>query len=442
MWWLLLACRDDAWFGDGPAIRHLRVRDAEGPLAARVSFVTSAPAVGAVRFGVDGDFTAQVADDGGATEHEIVVIGLHADEEYTFEVRAEGGGGESWAPAGSFRTPPVLDGLTAALLASDPERTQPGWTLIDLFVETDPVNRAAMVDEEGRLVWLWEGEEASGPGALDVSLTPGGEILVGGSVAADTRPIRLDLAGDVTAEGARQPAFDEDGYQHHHREELADGTVVGLEKDVRDGVRGDRIVATRPGGEVAWTWSTWDGFPFVPGLVEQTHLNWVHVTDDALYVSDYASNLVTRIDRASGAPVWQLGWDGSFALTGGGAFFEQQHDPEIGADGRWYVYDNGDPYDPSSRVVAYELDEAARTATEVWSFDGGTDWRWFTGWWGGVDRLENGNVLVSAGNVQVRRALEVTPAQEVVWAIEWPAGVGFYRAERVDPARWGWSPLP
>lgn len=443
MWWLpLLSCRADRWTGDGPAIRDLKVEAVDAQLAARVTFRTSTAAVGAVQFGADGALVAEVAGPGGRTEHDIVVFGLFADAANTLvAVARDAAGGESRAREETFRAGPVLDGIVPETLAFDPAQVEPGFTLMDLFVEDDPINRAVLVDGSGRIVWLYEGDRSKGPGALDASVTPTGEILLGGSVAEGTPPVRVDLAGSVGWAGDEQVGFDEDGFQHHHLEQLADGAIVGLRKDVRDGVRGDRVVAVDPDGDELWRWSTWDWFETTPGLTEQTHLNWLRVDGDDLYVSDYLSSAIWRIDRTTGAPAWRLGWGGTFAAAGGTAFFERQHDPDVAPDGTWYVYDNGERPGPS-RVVAYSLDEAAEVATEVWSFDGGTEWGWFTAGWGDVDVLANGNVLIAAGNVQVRRALEVTPAEEVVWAIEWPKGVGFYRAERIDPARWGWTELP
>lgn len=61
---------------------------------------------------------------------------------------------------------------------------------------------------------------------------------------------------------------------------------------------------------------------------------------------------------------------------------------------------------------------------------------WEAPFWGDADRLENGNVLVTAGTRgpgRETRLFEVTREGDVVWEFAWPADIGSYRAQRFAP---------
>jgi hypothetical protein len=248
--------------------------------------------------------------------------------------------------------------------------------------------------------------------------------------------VELGLDGSVWWEGTEQPDFADDGFMHHHTDPVPGGGHVFLEKDVRGGKRGDRVVVRDDTGAVTWTWSTWDHWEPDLSVAEWTHLNWVELQDDVFYLSDQHSSTIWKVDRATGEPLWSFGATGDFTLTEG-TWFKGQHAPEWGPDGRLWVYDNQQG-NGRSRVVSYRLDEAARTAVQDEQWAGGEEWGWYTGFWGDVDVLQNGNVLVGAGNPDTRRVFEVDPvAGELQWALELQPPFAFYRASRVDPARWG-----
>lgn len=107
---------------------------------------------------------------------------------------------------------------------------------------------------------------------------------------------------------------------------------------------------------------------------------------------------IAVIDPASGRVVW--------ALTG---LWHRQHEPTLVAPGRLLIFDNlaGGSAAEASRVV--EVDPT--THAIVWSLDQGL----FSRQLGAAHRLANGNTLVVES--EAGRAVEVTPAREIVW--EW-----------------------
>ena len=100
------------------------------------------------------------------------------------------------------------------------------------------------------------------------------------------------------------------------------------------------------------------------------------------------------------------------------------------ANGNLLPIDNGNFHaPPSSRAAEYAVDEQARTATLVWSFEPGI----FSCCMGNAQRLPDGNTLVALGNDF--RVFEVTPAGQVVWELRFPTPAnifGFYRAFRIE----------
>jgi hypothetical protein len=138
-----------------------------------------------------------------------------------------------------------------------------------------------------------------------------------------------------------------------------------------------------------------------------------------------------RLDPEAGERVWSLGPGQDFQLlysdgtpAPASEWFFGQHAPKVQGD-RLLVYDNGvgRPREAYSRVVELRLDEAARTATLLWSYreDG-----WYTPIWGDADWLPDGDVLVvravcaacGAGPRERTQLMQVDPERgEVVWRL-------------------------
>jgi hypothetical protein len=190
------------------------------------------------------------------------------------------------------------------------------------------------------------------------------------------------------------------------------------------------------------------------------HGNSLHLDEaaNALYLSCRFLGLV-KIDRTSGNVLWRMG--GSFDTTsiGSGDFtysppesrFSDIHDPDIHDDGTMLFYDNGGyvasqqaTRDPPfhSRVVEYRVDQTAKTATRTFEFPGSFTvdaWyttQWYSPFWGGVARLANDNVLVTAGVRSAdlsTRIFEVTRSGRVVWELTFPPNHGSFQAQRLSP---------
>ncbi len=190
-----------------------------------------------------------------------------------------------------------------------------------------------------------------------------------------------------------------------------------------------------------------------PGAYDWSHTNSVFYdrSEDAILASLRHQDCIIKFDRGSGKLRWILGnpshWTGELAerllMPEPGVEWQfHQHDCSVVGRGRVLCFDNGNfragAFAPKhedatsySRVVEYEIDEAAHRVRQVWSFgDGGPD-RIFACYQGGACRLpKTGNTFMTFGGIctvdgvptsdnvdafGTARLIEVTPAGDVVF---------------------------
>lgn len=422
-------------------------------LGAYVSWTTTEPANSEVQFGVDGP-TFRVVDASEVTEHRVHVIGMHAETSY--EIKAVSTNQNATGSAdGSFTTGQLPENLPAqgTLVANQFDKMQPGWTLTNYQVggssnfSSSPAI-IVLLDEEGIPVWYFvHGDSADQFGMTSTDWLSNGHVLIGNASAEPAREV--DLEGNVLWEGPSggSPALS------HHTSKLSTGDYLV----VRESNESARVEEVDPNDEVVWTWDLYDYVQPLTSASDWCHLNAVSVdpTENFVYFNCRFQGLF-KVDRSSGNILWQMGaaiddsnsGDISY-LPDNSVRFNDSHDPEVHEDGTILFYDNqgwashtGGEGNGSyhSRVVEYALDEANEQATLTWEFPGDftvDPWyteEWQTPIWGDADRLDNGNVLVTAGvrgSGTHTRIFEVTRDGEVVWGIEWPENNGSYRAERI-----------
>jgi hypothetical protein len=191
---------------------------------------------------------------------------------------------------------------------------------------------------------------------------------------------------------------------------------------------------------VVFQWRSWDHFQITDcthqdltrPLVDYVHGNAIEVDGDGnLLISSRHLSEITKIDHETGDILWR--WGGvhnEFTFVGDTLQFTYQHAIRRLANGHYTLFDNGNFHSPPfSRACEYELDEANRTATLVWSFRNTPDS--YGNAMGYVQRLANGNTLVSFGTGKPD-AIEVTPEGDKVLVLALPAGISSYRTFRFD----------
>lgn len=126
-------------------------------------------------------------------------------------------------------------------------------------------------------------------------------------------------------------------------------------------------------------------------------------TAGRVLVSMRALSALALIDPTSGEAVW--------VHTGP---YVRQHDPQVTADGKLWVFDNQGAGKKRSRMLRYDL----ATNKIEWRWTGTPDHRFFTRTCGHAQPLQGGNLLVTSSEQGV--AYEVTPEGEVVWSYHVP----------------------
>jgi hypothetical protein len=166
-------------------------------------------------------------------------------------------------------------------------------------------------------------------------------------------------------------------------------------------------------------------------MIDAVHPNALQLDSDGnILLSSRALDEVTKINRSTGDIIWR--WGGKhnqFTFINDSIGFSHQHGVHRIANGHIAVFDNGNFHTPSfSRAVEYELDENAKSAKLVWQYRHTPDVSSFA--MGYVQRLENGNTLISWGATNPSLT-EVRPDGTTALELSLPASVVTYRAFRI-----------
>lgn len=378
-------------------------------------------------------------------DHEVFVAGLWSGAECEVEVP-----GARWGGTARFEAErPGVFLPALGVVEREGDALAPGWTLLNLnndLAEGLPA-RVAVVDEHGRYRWYHTHWERRG---IDVSteVTPEG-VLVGGFFSE--RPSLVSWEGEVVWTGP---------FVSHHELLWADegrafwylGNSGSCPAELSEGgtgyLRGSSVNRwDRAAGRATYNWAICDHF--VPDEVwdDWAHLNAIApVGDDRLLLSARNQSLLLLVDVPSGDVVWTLGVGGDFTLVDEPGApdprFWSQHAPELvageGGASHILLFDNGVGRG-WSRALELAYDEERREARGVWEFRAEPDL--FAPVYGDVDRLGNGNTLVTFGSsLEEARAqiIEVDGDAQVVWRLVLPAGWSTYRAERFAELPRGW----
>ena len=421
-----------------------------------VSWTTNVPASSEVDFG-HGEYAFRIRDDAAVTRHRVLVIGMHAETGYRLRAVSTSDTGTG-SVEGTFTTGALPEGIPdAALTASNFAKAEAGWTLTNVEFGLRAPAKVVMYDEQGLPVWYFiHGTQADSRGDVATELV-GDHVLVGPMLAEPAREV--DLSGEVKWTGP-SPATKE-AQTHVFGQTQAGNYLLNIELDKAGqsettAIDGELIEELSPELDVVWSWKLFDHVPVVGTREELCHGNSLRL-DEVANVAYYNCRFLGlfKLDRTSGEILWRLGGTFDNHSLGPGDFtydppesqFDDAHDPEVHDDGTVLLYDNGGYPPPSSktyhtRVVEYRLDEAKRIATRTFEFPGEFEvdsWyrnEWYTPIWGDANRLDNGNILVTAGIRSASastRIFELSREGEVVWELTFPPNYGSYRAQRLAP---------
>ena len=337
----------------------------------------------------------------------------------------------------------------------DPAQAQQGTT----FFQTHVFHPGYFgVDMDGEVLWhRFQPGVIVGGNGVGMDVMRNGNVLI---MSSGSYPAIVDPATDETL------WTDEENQGHHSVAETPWGTVLTLQTVLVPldyppwefcAVYGDRILEIGvPSGEVLWEWDLADHVDplehhadgmcaMVFDLGDWSHCNTVKVIEGYRFRGRtypavlllLSRNLDTfwMIDYPGGDVIWSFGQHGDFGRRDPPQepLFMAGHDIGMLENGNFLLYDNGDLRQvPVSRALEFSVDPVARTYQEVWSWtDPGVEM--FSSWGGSVDRLPNGNTLLT--DVQGARIVEVNPAGEKVWELEISTTLGLIDTYSVFLAR-------
>ncbi len=164
------------------------------------------------------------------------------------------------------------------------------------------------------------------------------------------------------------------------------------------------------------------------------HFNGIQPDGKYMILSFRQLDAIYKVNRLTGAIVWKLGGthtskslrvlndpEGSYPLGG-------QHDPRLLPDGTISIFDNNTGLDRPPRVVRYQIDEKAKTARLVESFEDPTATA--SPCCGSARQLPSGGWLVSWGGLKFTGAYNSEGVN--VFRLQYPGGFS-YRSVPVPP---------
>ena len=439
-------------------------------LSCFVSWTTDRAADSTVQFGQNG-YQWQIADAALVTSHKVLVIGMKAQLTYGIKAISANSGG-SVSATGMFTTGSLPVTIPVGkVMISDTTRSQAGWTLMNVQKGDGTTGarstyppQAVMYDSDGQPVWYYiDGTNPDIGGAVSTQLTDKG-VLIGPtwntSLTTGTMPIEVDFAGNTLWQCSTSLCGGSKNFTHH-ASKLSNGDYMLIEYIMSGSLQNPIFREVSPANQVVWSL---DYASLVPPPAGSSG-DWCHANSISV---DIAKNVVYANCRWAGllkttyqnpARQWLLQGTyikstlGDITFSPTTSAFSDTHDPEIHDDGTICFFDNGGYATGAvggtttmfhSRAVEYQLDESKKTATLVWEFPGNATvpdaWytqSWYTPFWGDVDRLANGNFLVTAGirsTTVESRVFEVTKDdRKVVWEFRFPTDYGVYRSDRITP---------
>ncbi len=335
------------------------------------------------------------------------------------------------------------------------------WLTTPTWSETKTTGTyVVMFDGNGVPVWWYD--EGTGQIPVDADLTPAGDF------SWSVEPFQQSFARPGTV---RVEVHDLDGNlldtlntvgtptDFHEARPLADGSflidsyvlTIGGGSPLRPNVMDASFQNIQPDGQSTFTWNSagiispsesmiWLNlsYPGQSGTVwDAQHINTVVPYRSGYLISLRNNNAVYYIDGTDGHVIWKLGGTTtpqSLTILGdpdASTDFGGQHDVEPWPDGTISLHDNGTGRGRAPRVLRFQINAAARTATLVQSF---SDPHVTSSLCCGSARMmPTGDWLVDWGNSQIIE--EFNPAGTVVDRLKlaWP--LFSYRAVPIMPGQ-------
>ncbi len=350
------------------------------------------------------------------TANTYQVPNLDVETKYYFSVTAvDKSGNEDKAVASVSATSTEMPrGTIDPEIYVDIYRSEKAWAGTTLLADNHKPERPRIIEVNmlGEIVWEYqvpkELKQYNNPG-FDVERLPNNNILF---VLPRNGVYEIDHSGKVVWSHM-------DAKISHDADRLPNGNTIYV-FGAHDQISDAQVKEVNPKGEIVWAWYAKDHFNKTPykDIYDEgwTHTNAVtRLQNGNTLISPRNFNFLVEVDSK-----------GSVVMTIGEGLLEDQHDPEVLPNGNILVMNHRRPH------TAVEIDSNGKIVWQHVMPDRGT--------WPVRDanRLPNGNTLITG----TTKIIEVTKEGEIVWQLalkgvtfetEKAAGLGFYKAERINP---------
>jgi hypothetical protein len=438
---LLGGCASDLLPSTAPASVAAQVSASIGTVA-NVTWKTTTPTIGYVSFGITPNVEQSAPlETVSTTAHSRTLLGLTPDTTYYYRVL-------TWDTANvtagasdvqSFHTAPLPVG-TPSLVAQSFDVMDEDGSLedpIEAYVIIPFVGAASttigIVAPTGALIWYHA--ETRGRRVTRARLTSDKAAVVYSAISDDTPAdseivrVALDGSGSTTI---RVPDLGADFAVR------SDGTLAALVPDVRNvggsTVTGDRIVEIDAGGAQSEVFSTFDCFDPATSPGDGSGGSWTGANalqvegSNTYYLSLRNLSTIVKVNRGTGECDWILGDDTEGTLDLGAGSSPFSHPGSFSANADTLVVLDADGGSSGSRMVSYELDLEAKTATQVQAYVATPR----------VDVVEQGEAtLVTSDDVRINWAngsrMEVVDRRgQIKWTLDVTSGehLGYHTSFR------------
>jgi hypothetical protein len=391
-----------------------------------VRWTTTEASVGYVEFGPTQAMTTWArtpVETTPAIDHTASLLGLTADTVIYYRAVAVDGTTAHRGATATIRTGDLPLGMPALTRTGDGHQ---GFTVVPVLGGTTAVT---IIDADGQIVWYHT--DARDLDFYRARLSVDGKNLIynaakiSGAPSEASELVRVALDGKSTS-SVVVPLLAHDFVEH------ADGTLAAIVVEYRDfqgtQLRGDKIVEIAPDGSQKTVWSAWDCFD--PAVVKSDDVaqGWTFANAldydpvaDVYYLGMRNLSSIARINRQTRACEWVLGLSGAtLTFAPGAARFLHQHQFQVRGN-RIVLLDNEGSPGNESRVLEYELDLTAKTATQVWSYVSNPSVYTFV--LGEPVRFDDGGTFINwsaAGQLE-----RLDPAGTTTWKLNTSAGYVF-----------------
>lgn len=345
-----------------------------------------------VEFGLDTSYGQQAPVDLSEPNYRTLVLGLKAARDYHARVVVISGSERCESADFTLTTPEPPNSIVSQYTFDTrlADEVAPGFVLTSRW--SNPGGPVFIFDSDNDLVWWYEAE---GDDVMRSRLSFDGKYMwLRNTAQADGTGVvrRIELDGSNPESWAL-------GTTTHDLAVIPDGNV-GLVSHAENGC--DEILEFNPDTEEV---RTVFNLTEAHGQVD-CHVNALvyQSDDDSFVISDWAESIYVKIARQTGEIIWIMNTEyGQFE----GASWEKQHSMHMLAPDHILLFSNGGNGQPT-RILEYEFDVTAGTATEIWRYEDGPS----TMYGGDVQRLPNGNTLITySASAEMH---EVNPAGQIV----------------------------